>query len=199
MQAPAVLPRMPAMATDLTPDAAVALLRRGGILAYPTEAVWGLGCDPGDEAAVQRLLRIKQRPVGKGVILVASQLDPLRGWLDLAALPPQRLAAVLETWPGPYTWVMPASASAPAWIRGDHAGIAIRISAHPTVAALCEAFGGPLVSTSANLSGEPPAYERDALDPRLLDQIDGVVGGCTGGLAQPTRIRIAASGQVLRD
>jgi len=190
---------MQPMPTDLTPDAGAALLRRGRILAYPTEAVWGLGCDPADEHAVQRLLRIKQRPVEKGVILVAAHLDPLRPWLDLATLAPQRLAAVLETWPGPHTWVMPASATAPAWIRGAHDGIAIRISAHPTVVALCEAFGGALVSTSANRAGEPPAYARAELDPDLLAEIDGVVDGRTGGLAQPTRIRIAATGQVLRD
>ncbi len=186
------------MAADLTPDAAAAQLRRGRILAYPTEAVWGLGCDPADERAVLRLLEIKQRPVEKGLILIASHLDPLRPWLDLAALAPERLAAALASWPGPSTWVMPATPAAPAWIRGQHDGIAVRISAHPLVIALCDAFGGSLVSTSANLTGEPPAYDRAALDPRLLEAIDGVVGGQTGGLAQPTPIRIAATGDVLR-
>ena len=180
-------------------EAAAALFRRGGLLAYPTEAVWGLGCDPGNEAAVLHLLRLKQRPLGKGLILVAAHLDPLRPWLDLPALPAERLAAVLATWPGPNTWVMPAAADAPAWITGGREGIAVRVSAHPVVAALCEAFGGPLVSTSANPGGQPPAYTRDELDPALLDAVDAVVAGETGGLARPTPIRIALDGSVLRD
>ena len=177
---------------------AAALLHRGGVVAYPTEAVWGLGCDPADEAAMTRLLAIKQRPVGKGVILVADALEPLQGWIDLEALPASRRDAVLASWPGPNTWVVPAAAAAPRWITGDHDGIAVRISAHPGVAALCRAFGGPLVSTSANLAGEPPARSREQLDPRLLATIDGLVDGATGGLEQPTAIRIARDGSILR-
>lgn len=184
--------------TDLSPSQAVAALQRGGVIAYPTEAVWGLGCDPFDEAAVTRLLRIKQRPVDKGLILIAADLDALRPLLDLSAVPPARLDEVLASWPGPHTWVLPASDLAPRWITGQHRGIAVRVSAHPQVVALCRAWGGALVSTSANLAGEPPAYRRDALDPRLLDAIDGVLDGQTGALAQPTPIRDACSGQVLR-
>lgn len=186
------------MARTLAIDEAAPLLQRGGVLAYPTEAVWGLGCDPDNEAAVLRLLELKQRPVDKGLILVAAHLDPLRRWLDLPGLPPERLAIVLASWPGPHTWVMPAATGAPPWITGGRDSIAVRISAHPVVAALCEQFGGALVSTSANLGGEPPAYARAGLDPRLLDAIDGIVAGETGGLAQPTPIRLALDGSVLR-
>lgn len=177
---------------------AAEVLRRGGIVAYPTEAVWGLGCDPQNRDAVLRLLEIKRRPVEKGLIVAAASLEQLRPLLDLAALPPDRLSEVMSSWPGPYTWVMPAHARAPRWITGAHDGIAVRISAHPQVVALCEAFGGALVSTSANIGGEPPAYLREELDPALLDAIDGVLGGETGGLAQPTAIRDARSGAVLR-
>ena len=187
------------MARTLAIDEAAPLLQRGGVLAYPTEAVWGLGCDPDNEAAVLRLLELKQRPVDKGLILVAAHLDPLRRWLDLAALPAARLAAVLDTWPGPNTWVMPAAADAPAWITGGGDGIAVRVSAHPVVVALCQAFGGPLVSTSANPGGQPPAHSRAELDPALLDAVDAVVAGETGGLARPTPIRVALNGSVLRD
>lgn len=186
------------MARTFAIDEAVPLLQRGGLFAYPTEAVWGLGCDPDNEAAVLRLLQLKQRPVDKGLILVAAHLDPLRRWLDLPALPPGRLAVVLASWPGPHTWVMPAATDAPSWITGGRDSIAVRISAHPLVSALCEQFGGALVSTSANLGGEPPAYTRADLDPRLLDAIDGIVAGETGGLAQPTPIRLALDGSVLR-
>lgn len=186
------------MARTLTVDEAAPLLQRGGVLAYPTEAVWGLGCDPENEDAVLRLLELKQRPVDKGLILVAAHLDPLRRWLDLPALPPDRLAVVLASWPGPHTWVMPAAADAPGWITGGRDNIAVRISAHPVVTALCEAFGGALVSTSANRGGEPPAYTRAQLDPLLHEALDGVVAGETGGLDQPTPIRVARDGSVLR-
>jgi len=178
-------------------DAANAL-KRGAVLAYPTEAVWGLGCDPDNETAVMRLLALKQRPVDKGLILIAANLDQLRPYLDLSALPSERLAEVLASWPGPNTWVMPAGPQAPRWITGAHAGIAVRVSAHPVVVTLCTAFAGALVSTSANRAGAEPAYRLDELDSELLSAVDGLVAGDTGGLARPTPIRDASSGEALR-
>jgi L-threonylcarbamoyladenylate synthase len=182
----------------LTPNEAASTLHRGAVIAYPTEAVWGLGCDPFDESAVMRLLAIKQRPVEKGMILIAGSLDQIDGLLDWQALSPPRREAVLATWPGPNTWIVPTTARVPRWITGAHDGVAVRVSAHPTVIALCAAFGGPLVSTSANLTGEPPVHAREALDPRLLAQLDGVTEGETGGLGSPTTIRDASSGAQLR-
>lgn len=183
----------------LSLDNAVAALTRGGVIAYPTEAVWGLGCDPRQEAAVLRLLAIKRRPVDKGVIVVAASVDILQDWVDFDALEPARKQEVLASWPGPHTWILPITAQAPRWVTGAHDGLAVRISAHPVVAALCAAWGAPLVSTSANLAGEPPARSRQSLDPALLVSIDGVVDGEVGALAQPTQIRDARSGQILRD
>ncbi len=177
---------------------AAASLARGGILAYPTEGVWGLGCDPRSAAAVMRLLDIKQRDVAKGLILIASSEAQLAPFVDLAALDEAQRAAVRASWPGPNTWIVPASPTAPAWIRGAHEGIAVRVSAHPGVIALCQAFGGALVSTSANLSGEPAVDRREALDPALLACIDGICGGETGGRQGPSVIRDARSGAVLR-
>ncbi|WP_115050845.1 Sua5/YciO/YrdC/YwlC family protein [Xanthomonas arboricola] len=183
----------------LSLDSAVATLRKGGVIAYPTEAVWGLGCDPAQQAAVLRLLEIKRRPVDKGVIVVASGIEVLRDWVDIDALEPARRDEVLASWPGPHTWILPITTRAPHWVTGTHDGLAVRISAHPVVAALCAAWGGPLVSTSANLAGEPPARSRQALDPALLASIDGVTDGAVGALAQPTQIRDGRSGQILRD
>ena len=183
----------------LTLAAAVQALQHGGLIAYPTEAVWGIGCDPRQQAAVQRLLQIKQRPLDKGVIVVAADLQALAEWLDLDALPAARMDAVRASWPGPHTWILPASAQAPRWITGAHSGIAVRISAHPLVSALCRQWQGPLVSTSANLAGHPPARQREELDPALLPALAGIVDGATGGLTQPTPIRDALSGQILRD
>ena len=186
------------MSTVLSIAEAAATLRSGGVIAYPTEAVWGLGCDPSDQPAVLRLLAIKQRPVEKGLILIAADFGQIVSCIDLAALPAARLAEVRASWPGANTWVLPASAAAPRWITGAHAGIAVRVSAHPTVVALCRACGGPLVSTSANLAGAPTAFRREQLDPAVLAAIDGVSEGETGGLDQPTPIRDALSGHVFR-
>jgi len=179
-------------------ETAIPILHSGGIIAYPTEAVWGLGCDPANEQAVMRLLALKQRPVEKGLILVAADIAQLDGWARLDALPGERRQTVLDTWPGPQTWILPAGERAPHWITGVHSGIAMRISAHPVVAALCRAFEAPLVSTSANLSGESPPRRYQDIDPRLLKQIDALIEGQTGNLRQPTPIRDAASGRLLR-
>lgn len=178
--------------------AAVDRLRAGGVIAYPTEGVWGLGCDPFDEAAVHRLLEIKQRPVEKGMILIAGDPAQLDGIVDWAGLPAERTAAVRATWPGAHTWVVPALPRVPRWIAGTHDSVAVRVSAHPAVVALCAAFGGALVSTSANFAGAPAVRVRDHLDPVLLARLDGVLVGETGGLDRPTPIRDARSGESLR-
>jgi L-threonylcarbamoyladenylate synthase len=186
------------MAAALTLEDAARAIRDGGVIAYPTEAVWGLGCDPFNEAAVTRLLAIKQRDVAKGLILVAGERAQFDGLLDWGTLPAVRLAAIEAGWPGPNTWIVPATAGVPRWITGAHHGVAVRVSAHPLVAALCGKFGGPLVSTSANRAGAPPAFDRAELDPELLALLDGVSEGETGGLAAPTAIRDALTGAVLR-
>ena len=184
---------------ELDLHSVVPALKAGGVIAYPTEAVWGLGCDPSNETAVMKLLALKQRPVEKGMILIAASPAQLEGWVQLDALPADRRQAVLDSWPGANTWIVPAGPRAPRWITGEHTGIAVRVSAHPLVQALCTAWGGPLVSTSANLAGQAPARSRDQLNPALLVLLDGLLDGATGGLAQPTRIRVAATGEVLRD
>lgn len=174
------------------------LLHSGGVIVYPTEAVWGLGCDPRNEVAVLRLLALKQREVDKGLILIAGLEAQLAPYVDMAALNEAQRTAVRASWPGPHTWIVPASAHAPAWITGAHTGIAVRVSAHPTVIALCEAFAGALVSTSANRAGQPAACSRDALDAVIVTGVDAVTVGETGGLLRPTAIRDARSGDMLR-
>lgn len=177
---------------------AVAVMIRGGVIAYPTEGVWGLGCIPFDGEAVHRLLAIKRRPVDKGLILVgadAAQFDAVVDWSRLDRTARER---VLASWPGPHTWRVPASRAAPAWITGGRDTIAVRASAHPVVAALCTRLGGPIVSTSANLSGEPAPTRMDDLSPALLALVDGVCEGETGGRAAPTSIRDAMTGATLR-
>ncbi len=186
------------MGSTCTLDEAIAALRRGGVIAYPTEAVWGLGCDPLDEAAVLRLLSLKQRAVDKGLILIAASEAQFAPFIDMTSLGDAQLAAVRVSWPGPHTWIVPATEAAPRWITGSHAGIAVRVSAHPAVVALCEAFGGALVSTSANRAGDPPPRDLAALDPRIMDGVDALLSGETGGLQRPTQIRDAVTGRALR-
>ena len=175
---------------------AVRTVRGGGILAYPTEAVYGLGCDPDDPKAVLRLLAIKQRPLEEGLILIASDMAQLRPYIE--PLESTMLMRVTATWPGPVTWLVPARPRTPIWIRGRHDSIAIRVTAHPLAAALCTALGQALVSTSANRHGRPPA--RTALQVRrgLGDLIDLVISGATGPQLRPTEIRDARSGRVVR-
>lgn len=186
------------MQRDLNIASCVALLHRGGVLAYPTEAVWGVGCAPFDGEAVHRLLAIKHRPVDKGLILVASVATQFDALVDWTALSVDNQAQVRESWPGPHTWIVPATAEVPIWITGGHRSLAVRVSAHPQVAGLCAAFGGPIVSTSANLTGEPAPSDRAGLSAALLALVDGVCEGETGGLATATPIRDARTGVVLR-
>lgn len=179
-------------------ERAVAALHRGGVIAYPTEAVWGLGCDPCSETAVRRLLELKQRPVSKGLILVAGDIAQLAGLVDWPALPQNRCAEVHGSWPGPHTWIVPATTRVPRWITGEHTAVAVRVSAHPVVQALCAAFGGPLVSTSANPAGAEPARALADLAPSLRAGLDAVVAGETGGQDRPTPVRDARTGATLR-
>ena len=176
----------------------IVAVRKGGVIAYPTEGVWGVGCDPRDEAAVMRLLALKQREVGKGLILIASEEAQLAPFIDMAALDAAQRDAVRASWPGPNTWIVPASTAAPAWITGDHDGIAVRVSAHPPVIALCDGFGGALVSTSANNATVPAPRARAELDPRIVAGVDAVAIGETGGLLQASPIRDARDGRSLR-
>jgi len=178
--------------------AAAAALQRGGVVAYPTEAVYGLGCDPRNQAAFDRLFALKQRPPSQGVLLIGAAFDQVAPWIDLAAVPAAALARAQASWPGPHTWIFPRAQGVPAWIAGAHAGIALRVTAHPVAAALCRAFGGALVSTSANRHGEAPARNAAAVAAMFAAGLDVIVDGATGGLERPTPIRDAISGQLLR-
>lgn len=175
---------------------AATYLKRGEIIAYPTEAVFGLGCDPLNEAAVLRLLELKNRPVSKGLIIVASSWRQINDLIQPIA--ENRLALVQSTWPGPITWVFPAQQTVPKWLSGAYNSIAVRLSNHPLVAQLCDAFGGPIVSTSANLAGEAPAKTSAAVADYFHDQISLILAGELGDLAGPTPIFDAVTGDAIR-
>ncbi|WP_297528846.1 L-threonylcarbamoyladenylate synthase [Thiohalobacter sp.] len=172
------------------------LLLAGGVIAYPTEAVWGLGCDPFDPVAVARLLALKGRTADKGLILISDRLERVEPLL--APLPAARRKAVLATWPGPHTWLWPAQDWVPDWLTGGRPTLAVRVTAHPLAAALCAVAGRPLVSTSANPSGHRPARSALKCMKYFEGQLDGVLHGRLGGLDRPTTIRDALSGALLR-
>jgi L-threonylcarbamoyladenylate synthase len=175
---------------------AARIVRAGGVIAYPTEAVFGLGCSPRNRQAVMRVLAIKRRSWRKGLILIGADLEQLERYV---VLPPEpRRSEVLASWPGPNTWVLDARPDAPRWITGGRASVAVRVSAHPIAAALCRAVGEALVSTSANVSRRPPHRRALALRRHLGRSVDYVLVGALGGLESPTAIRDGRSGRVLR-
>lgn len=174
---------------------AVEALRRGEVLGYPTEAVWGLGCEPMNRHAVEQVLTLKRRDWRKGLILIAAdfaQLEPYVGTVST-----DELQKAFATWPGPHTWLFPASASAPHLITGGRDSIAVRVSAHPGVVELCRAYGGAIVSTSANVSRRAPARSAVQLR-RLFGNEIQILGGSLGGRATPTPIRDLRTGRTLR-
>ena len=177
-------------------SAAARAVKSGGLIAYPTEAVYGLGCDPRNEKAVRRLLALKRRSPRKGLILIAADFAQLAPFLQ--PLTPADLARLAATWPGPHTWLTPARPDTPRWLRGQHDTLAVRVTAHPLAAALCRACGHPLVSTSANFSGRPPARGALAVRRQLGAAIDCLLPGPTGGATQPTEIRDLRTGRRVR-
>jgi len=171
-------------------------IHRGGVIAYPTEAVFGLGCDPLNPIAVQRLLEIKQRPMSKGLILIASRFEQLLPFI--APLDEVSLMFLQASWPGPLTWLVPAREDTPRWLRGEHSSIAVRVTAHPLASALCEITGHALVSTSANPAGMPPARHSLRVRKYFSNQLDLILTGDVDRQSSPTPIRDLATKKFIR-
>lgn len=181
------------MSVPVSISRAADVLLAGGVIAYPTEGVFGLGCLPDETSAVLRVLQIKRRGPAKGLILIASEREQLDDWIAPggAAIPdpdPQR----------PVTWVVAAKAGSPQLVRGEHEGIAVRLTTHPVAAALCAAAGSALVSTSANTSGGPVARNRYVLRRRFGSCVDYIVPGDCGPASGPSEIRVLQTRGVLR-
>lgn len=177
-------------------EEAVAVVKSGGLIAYPTEAVFGLGCDPQNEAALQRLLELKQRPAHKGLILIAAELEQVSPYL--APLTPEVLERILPTWPGPYTWLLPVNAAVSPLVKGKHDTLAVRISAHPVCQALCRQLGIPLISTSANPANQTPARDLVTLQTYFADQLDLILDLPLGQQQNPSEIRNALTAELIR-
>ncbi|CNI27373.1 sua5 YciO YrdC YwlC family protein [Yersinia thracica] len=172
-------------------------LQQEEVIAYPTEAVFGLGCDPDSEKAVNALLALKQRPWQKGLILIAANYEQLKPYVNDAALSDAQREAIFSCWPGPVTWVIPAHPETPRWLTGSFDSLAVRVSDHPLVQQLCSEYGKPLVSTSANLSGQEPCRTTEEVRMQFGVSLP-VFTGLVGGRLNPSEIRDALTGKQFR-
>ncbi|MBC3766607.1 L-threonylcarbamoyladenylate synthase [Neptunicella marina] len=186
------------MQSESDPHSVIDVFNQGGIIAYPTEAVFGLGCDPDNSDALQKLLNLKQRPAHKGLILVAADYGQLLPYVNDSAISQDKRFAVFSRWPGPVTWLLPKSDRVLPLLSGESDKIAVRVPAFEPVRELCRQLGKPIVSTSANLSGLEPARTTEELYAQFNDQLDFVVDQPVGGNASPSTIFDAATGQQLR-
>jgi L-threonylcarbamoyladenylate synthase len=175
---------------------AVSVLHAGGVIAYPTEAVFGLGCLPMASDAVFRILSIKARRAAKGLILIASEIAQIEPFVILPTA--ERRTEILASWPGPVTWVLPVRTFVPDWLTGGRSTLAVRVTAHRTAAELCARAASPLVSTSANRAGRPPLQTALAVRRRFGPMLDYLLAGAVDRAGQPTEIRDASSGAILR-
>lgn len=183
---------------ELNLSAEVQALKQGELIVYPTEAVWGIGCDPKNVEAVTGLLKAKQRPLEKGLILIAKDYSQLLGFIDDNKIPTHRRAEVLSSWPGAVTWLLPAAKSTPDWLTGGSELIAVRVTNHPTVRRMCEEFSGAIVSTSANITGTETSTQLSEIKQVFKQQVSVYVDEPLGGNRQASTIINSITGQVLR-
>jgi len=182
--------------TLLDTASAVKQLRTGHVIAYPTEAVFGLGCDPTNESAVRDLLSLKDRPESAGLVLIASGFSQLQPWV--ADIGESLKTRAMQAWPGPITWLFPRATTVPDYVAGKHDTIAVRITAHVPSRKLCEAFGSALISTSANPTAEQPARSAEEVHEYFGAQIHGILAGQLGTSGKPSEIRDLVSGNIIR-
>ena len=175
---------------------AISTLKNDGVIAYPTEAMFGLGCNIYSDKAVTKILDIKQRSYDKGLIIVASSWNQVESLTT--PIPKKNYDTIFKSWPGHNTWVFPASLNAPRKITGKHKTIAIRISNHPTIRLLCDEFKGPIVSTSANIQGKEPALTATEVKDIFKEKIDYIVQGEIGDKTKASTITSAVSLEKLR-
>ncbi len=183
--------------SELSTEGAVNALLAGEVIAWPTEAVWGLGCDPHNQVAVNKLLMIKQRQADMGFILVAADFEQLQNLLEPVTV--CEMGRALSTWPGPVSWLFPAKPDVPEWLTGKHQTLAVRVTDHPLTRRLCRLFGGPLVSTSANPAGQAAALNLNQLGNYFnSSELAGYVDGDLGEQKMVSQIRDLATDKLIR-
>lgn len=169
---------------------------RGGVVAYPTEAVWGLGCDPFNQSAVQKILLLKNRSVEKGLILVAGNIQQIDFLTE--GLSSSELNLLNSSWPGHTTWLIPHHGRVPSFVSGKFDSVAVRVSTHPVITALCSLVGGPIVSTSANPQGMRPANSSMSVRRYFMHTGVQFCAGTIGKQSSPSVIKDLSTGLVIR-
>ena len=188
---------MTAISCDRHLAQAADIIRNGGVIAYPTEGVWGLGCDPKKLEAVKKLLALKQRSVKKGLILIGSNANQFSRFT--AGLDRSQMSLFKTKRERPTTWLVPDNGVAPRWIVGEHNTIALRITQHPLSSKLCDLFGGPIVSTSANIQNCPAAETVKDVESYFLNKLSFIIHGAVGSARNPSEIIDLVTGEVIRN
>ena len=176
-------------------QAATNVLRSGKVIAYPTESCFGLGCDPMNVEAINAIIQLKSRSANKGLILIAASIEQANHYVDIGASPLSE--DIHRSWPGPNTWLLPPNPEVVELLRGEFPLLAIRVTAHPVAKAICECFGGAIVSTSANLAGQPALLTVETVR-ETFDKNIHIVDGVIGNDAKPSTIRDGLTGKTLR-
>ena len=176
---------------------AISILKKGGVVAYPTDTVYGLGACMTDTAAVDRIFQVKGRPKGMALPVLLADKVQMESILTSVPLSARRLAD--EFFPGALTIILPKSNSVPDIITGGGRTVAFRIPDHRVPLALIKGLGKPIVGTSANLSGQPSAFTAAEVKAQIGDKIDMVIDGgrCPGGI-ESTVIDLSGKKPVVR-
>ena len=167
-------------------------LKKGEVVAYPTEGVWGLGCDPSNEEAIKKLLNLKGRSESKGLILIGSSLEQFSKFIEVEKYKDK----LLQKWPGHHTWLVPTKPETSKLITGINEKIALRLSSHKHVVELCEEFKGAIISSSANKENESTLESPDEIKGIFPDI--KVLTGELGGHSQPSKIEDLLTGELIR-
>ena len=159
---------------------AVRLLKKGGLIAFPTETYYGLGVDPFNKEALKRLFRVKQRNVDKAVLILVADQSQVELLAD--SVPDYFNKLMADFWPGPLTLVFPARSLLPELLTGGTETVGIRLSPDRTASRLLQEFAGPITATSANRSGALPATTATEVNEIFGSEVDLVLdGGATPG------------------
>ncbi|MCW9047487.1 MAG: L-threonylcarbamoyladenylate synthase [Gammaproteobacteria bacterium] len=176
-------------------EQAAKIIKDGGVISYPTESVFGLGCDPLNESAVKRILHLKKRPIDKGLIIVAGDIKQLAPYIDISAKEKQKILSEKSV----TTWLVNKSPFTPSWVSGKHKKVAVRVSKHPLIIKLCQLINQPLISTSANPSGSSPAITSQQSNQYFSSNVDLYIDYQSIRSGQPTQIKDITSDTVIRE
>ncbi len=180
---------------DTQLNQAIQCLKSGGVIAYPTESVYGLGCDATDLESVSRILKIKKRDPDKGLILLVSDIQQASRFI--IPLTEQQIAKLNQPSAHAITWLLARNRAVSTLITGTHSKLAVRVTTHPIAKMLCEGFGSPIISTSCNLHGQPSHRDAESVASDSSLDLDLIIEGSCGR-EPPSRIIDLLTGARIR-